>query len=131
MNDNQPQPVQKNEQTITVPAELWPLAGEVTIPLYLSPQMFHEFWKRVQAQNEDAEKHHLIISTYHTRLPLIVRANLTFFDQPLPLPENGLDLPAQEIAAFIVSITTPLVNKATRGPNLPLPSKNGATAAAL
>ena len=117
-----------NEQRIDVPASLWPLEGHITIPIFLPPARFHAFWQRVQAQPPDGDGHHMVLSTYTTRLPLLVRAELTFLGQPLPLPEDGRELPAQEIAAFIVNATQPLVTAATRGPNLPAPSRPGLTA---
>ena len=117
----------RNAQIIEVPPEMYPISGYISIPLYLPPELFHKFWERVKAEKFESS-YHSVLTTYLTRLPLILEANLTLFGEPVTLTDNGLDLPAQEIAAFVVAATQTLVNRATRGPNLPMPSKNGSTA---
>jgi len=115
-----------NAKRIDVPEEYKPLNGYVIVPVILSPLQFHEFWSKVRAQDKEPEDgHHSILATYETRVPLVREAHLFIEESPIPLPANGMDLADQAIAPFIVAATQECVNRATRIPTLPVPSKNG------
>lgn len=120
-------PVFKNEKNVPVPEELYPLEGSVTVPIILTPKQFDAFWQRIQEEDEGSS-HHAVLDTYKTRLPLILQADLKIAGQSVDLPDDPMELLDQAIAPFVVSATQECVNRATRLPILPKPSKNGTKA---
>ena len=120
-------PAFKNEKTIDVPIDLFPLEGSITVPVVLSPEQFHKFWQAVN-QEDEKSPYHGVIETYKSRIPLIVRSNLKFAGQPVEITDDPMALPDQAIAPFVISATQDCVTRATRLPILPKPSMNGTKA---
>lgn len=128
---NQPAPF-VNEQIIGVPGELYPLTGHIVVPIVVTPEQFNQFWKRYQ-EDEALEKkrarsaftNHAVLSTYWTRLPLVLSSNLAVDGQPVGLPDEPTELIDQAIAPFVVAATQECVQRATRLPLLGSASKKG------
>jgi hypothetical protein len=116
-----------NEKVVEVPEELYPLEGSVTVPVILTPAQFDKFWQALNAEPEE-DKQHSLLSTYKTRLCLVKQSQLKIDGQPFELTADPMELPDQAAAAFLVAATQECVNRASRLPTLPKPSKNGTAA---
>lgn len=112
-----------NTRRIDIPKDMAPLNGYVVVPIILTPKEFHEFWEKVKEQEKVKDGRHSILPTYESRVPLVRQDYICLGTQTVPLTEKGDDLADQAIAPFIVAATQDCVNRATRIPTLPDPSK--------
>ncbi|MBK8989259.1 MAG: hypothetical protein IPM39_24880 [Chloroflexi bacterium] len=117
------QPTIENTKRIDVPKDMAPLIGHVFVPVILTPKQFHEFWEIVKRQETLKDDRHAIMQAYESRRVLVRQSHLYIGTEAVTLTPSGDDLADQAIAPFIVAATQDCVNRATRIPTLPDPSK--------